>query len=182
MEEANTYLFLEIIDSATRTIRSVLVRHFSDLPLQDREDIEQEIRIKVWKLLASGKSVEHLTLYIRRMVYSIAVDYIRTARRKKPRMKFKKDEEAVVFMTRAPESDSPEYRIRYKEIKNEVEQAIDSLMENRKKVIKLHILGMNIEEIAYFLQWSTNKVRHLLYRGLEDLRARLKEKGMELDL
>jgi DNA-directed RNA polymerase specialized sigma24 family protein len=38
---------------------------------------------------------------------------------------------------------------------------------------------MSKDEISNFLGWTTNKVRNLLYRGLDDLRYKLKSEGIE---
>jgi DNA-directed RNA polymerase specialized sigma24 family protein len=57
-------------------------------------------------------------------------------------------------------------------IKNE----IHSLSPRRKSVLELHLSGMNIEEIAIFLGWSDNQVRHLLYRGIQDLAEIIKNR------
>ncbi|MGZ5515834.1 MAG: sigma factor-like helix-turn-helix DNA-binding protein [Candidatus Aminicenantales bacterium] len=47
---------------------------------------------------------------------------------------------------------------------------VDSLSENRRKVLSLFLTGQTIEEIASSLNWEKTKVRHLFYRGVDDLR------------
>jgi len=58
---------------------------------------------------------------------------------------------------------------------------MQSLIESRRRAVKLFLLNMTIEEIAIYLQWSKDKTRNLLYRGLSDLKKTLKEKGIELE-
>jgi RNA polymerase sigma factor (sigma-70 family) len=53
-------------------------------------------------------------------------------------------------------------------------RALDSLPERRRIVLHLHLEGMDIVQIAARLQWRENQVRHLLYRGLADIREALK--------
>ena len=68
-----------------------------------------------------------------------------------------------------------------KNAKEIVGNAVDSLMESRRKAVKLFLLNMTLDEIAIFLNWSRDKTRNLLYRGLSDLKKILKEKGIEYE-
>jgi DNA-directed RNA polymerase specialized sigma24 family protein len=49
------------------------------------------------------------------------------------------------------------------------------LIETRKRAVKLFLLDMSIDEIAEYYNWSRDKTRNLLYRGLADLKSRVKE-------
>jgi DNA-directed RNA polymerase specialized sigma24 family protein len=40
---------------------------------------------------------------------------------------------------------------------------------------------MSIEEIALYFNWSKDKTRNLLYRGLSDLKKILKEKNIDYE-
>ena len=60
-------------------------------------------------------------------------------------------------------------------------EAVESLMDSRRRVVKLFLLSMTLEEIAIFLNWSEAKTRNLLYRGLDDLKKILLEKGIEYE-
>ncbi len=62
-----------------------------------------------------------------------------------------------------------------------IAQALDSILESRRKVVKLFLLNMTIDEIAALFDWSKDKTRNLLYRGLNDLKKILKEKGIEYE-
>ena len=50
------------------------------------------------------------------------------------------------------------------------ESAVAELPRRRRIVLKLHLQEMSLEEIYGFLGWSQNKVRHLLYRVIADLK------------
>ncbi|MCK4337660.1 MAG: sigma-70 family RNA polymerase sigma factor [Candidatus Aminicenantes bacterium] len=179
MEKNTASRPIAILEEVSGMIKAILIHSFSSLSVQDREDVEQEIRIKIWNVVVSGKNIDRITLYIRRMIYSITIDYIRKMKRKSPaRMIDRVNEEEAVLLAKARVEDTPEYRAQDRELLSQVEDAIDSLLENRRKVVSLHLLGLDIEEMSYFLNWSRNKVRHLLYRGLQDLKDRFKEKGV----
>jgi DNA-directed RNA polymerase specialized sigma24 family protein len=55
-----------------------------------------------------------------------------------------------------------------------LEKAMTMLPRRRKEVLQLHFSGMDLKHIAAFLHWRENQVRHLLYRGLSDLKEKLK--------
>jgi DNA-directed RNA polymerase specialized sigma24 family protein len=69
-----------------------------------------------------------------------------------------------------------------KNLKKMLSETVDSLLESRRKVVKLYLLNLSIEEIATLFCWSRDKTRNLLYRGLSDLKKVLKEKGIEYEI
>ncbi len=44
-------------------------------------------------------------------------------------------------------------------------------------VVRLHLTGYPREEIGRLLGWDDGRVRNLLYRGMDDLRAHLSRMG-----
>ena len=60
-----------------------------------------------------------------------------------------------------------------------IEKSVDSLLDSRRHVIKLYLLGMSKKEIAEFLGWTQDKVRNLLYRGFKDLKTILEKNGIQ---
>lgn len=72
-------------------------------------------------------------------------------------------------------------RIDEKNYKNILRQSVDFLLDSRRKVVKLYLLNMTLEEIAEYFNWSLHKTRNLLYRGLNDLKKILQEKGIEYE-
>jgi len=140
----------------------------------DPDDILQEVKIKIWKILNDEKKIKNYASYIRKIVNSSVIDQIRKLRREKGIFFYEKhrwiSEHKRNYIT------DISCDINIKEI---IVQAIDSLIESRRKVVKLFLLNMTIEEIANFLKWSKDKTRNLLYRGLSDLKMKLRENGIE---
>jgi RNA polymerase sigma-70 factor (ECF subfamily) len=66
--------------------------------------------------------------------------------------------------------------IRNKNLEEIVGNAVEMLIDSRRQVIKLYLLDLSIQEIAGYLNWSQNKTRNLLYRGLADLKDLLKDR------
>jgi DNA-directed RNA polymerase specialized sigma24 family protein len=56
-----------------------------------------------------------------------------------------------------------------------VGRAVDRLISSRRQVVKLYLMNLTIPEISSYLNWSYDKTRNLLYRGLADLKETLKD-------
>jgi RNA polymerase sigma-70 factor (ECF subfamily) len=142
----------------------------------DPEDIIQEVKIKIWKILKDEKKIKNYASYIKKIVDSSVIDKLR---------KLKREEEILNYERRKIISEvRKNYRTEIsldKNLKKFIAQSVDSLLESRKKVVKLFLLDMTIAEIAALFHWSKDKTRNLLYRGLNDLRKSLKEKGIEYE-
>ena len=52
------------------------------------------------------------------------------------------------------------------------------MIESRRRVVRLYLLGYESREIARMLDWTGAKTRNLLSRGLADLRHRLDQQGV----
>jgi len=142
----------------------------------DPDDILQEVKIKIWRILEDEKKIENYASYIRKIVDSSIIDQLRKLKREKGIFAYEKqrwisDQKNNYLTTLSPE-------INTKEI---IGEAVNLLIETRRTVVKLYLLNMTIEEISAFLKWSKDKTRNLLYRGLSDLKKILKEKGIEYE-
>jgi len=117
-----------------------------------------------------------MSSYIKKIVNSCVIDQIR---------KSKREAGVISNEKRKRISDRHSYYKKHNssenELKNRVGKAVESLLESRRKVVRLFLLNMTLEEIAIFLNWSEAKTRNLLYRGLDDLKRMLKEKGIEYE-
>lgn len=142
----------------------------------DPDDIFQEIKIKIWKILRNEKKIKNYSSYIKKIVNSSVIDQLRKSRR----------EEGILFHEKLKEiSDHKSFyimdRAHNRGLKEIIGESVDSLIESRRKVVRLYLLNMTIEEIATLLNWSKDKTRNLLYRGLADLKKKLKENGIEYE-
>jgi len=142
----------------------------------DPDDIIQEVKIKLWKILENEKKIKNYASYIRKIINSSVIDQLRKLKRERGIFILEKyrqvSERKSNYMTDLSFDKST------KEI---IGSAVDLLMESRRKAVKLFLLNMTLDEIAIFLNWSKDKTRNLLYRGLSDLKKILKEKGIEYE-
>ena len=143
----------------------------------DPDDVFQEVRIKIWKLLNDEKKIACYSSYIKKIVDSSVIDYIRKMRRERELILKQKHKTISEWKGTYEKA-----RIHNNNLLKIVNDSVDSLLLSRKKVVKLYLLNLSIEEISTFFSWSRHKTRNLLYRGLSDLRKALKEKGIEYEI
>jgi RNA polymerase sigma-70 factor (ECF subfamily) len=142
----------------------------------DPEDISQEIRIKIWRLLHDEKTIRNQASYIKKIVNSSVIDLLRKWKRDEGILSVEKQKKVSEMKKGYPMTISLEENLR-----DTVAEAVDSLIDSRRKVVRLHLMDMTIEEISAYFNWSTNKTRNLLYRGLTDLKNRLKNKDIDYE-
>lgn len=165
------------LDEVSLSIRNILLAHFPEMSREEKEDIDLEVKLKLWKKTAHGKKIDNLRSYLWRVVYTTALDLVGE------RIAHLSLENLVECSEKAranpPEILSLDSDIEGRESKLVLGQAIDSLPERRREVLRLYLEGLDIPRIASRLQWRENQVRHLLYRGLAEIRKKLGPGGAE---
>ncbi len=140
----------------------------------DPDDIAQEVRIKIWKLIKNEKNIVNYASYIKKIVDTVVIDQLRLLRKDEQLYRMEKQKQVAEQMNG--------YRpqvLRNARMKEAVGKAVESLIESRRNVVKLYLFELSIEEISRFYGWSLHKTRNLLYRGLADLKRALKEVDIE---
>ena len=168
--------FKALIDNFASLIR-VHINKFN-LPKfgLDPEDIAQEIKIKIWGILKSEKEIGNYPSYIKKIVHSSVIDVLRKRKRDEGIYSYAKQNK--ISETKKDYIADFQTEEHYKEI---IAAAVNSLIESRRRAVKLYLLGMTIEEISSFYGWSQHKTRNLLYRGLADLKKMLKKKEIDYE-
>lgn len=164
-----TRVFLEEVSVS---IRNILLARFPEMSRQEKEDIDLEVKLKLWKKAADGKKIDNLRSYLWRVVYTTALDLVGERRTHLSLESFV--ERAEKTGSSPPELLSVDSAIEGQESKLVLGKAIDSLSERRREVLRLYLEGLDIPRIASRLQWRENQVRHLLYRGLAEILKKLR--------
>jgi RNA polymerase sigma factor (sigma-70 family) len=136
----------------------------------DPEDILQDVKIKIWKLIRDEKIISNYASYIKKIVNSSVLDQLRKCRRDEGLFKYEK-RIRIEEMELAYNKES----FHNKNLEDIVGKAVETLIDSRRQVIKLYLLNLSIQEIAGYLNWTQDKTRNLLYRGLADLKNILKD-------
>jgi RNA polymerase sigma factor (sigma-70 family) len=167
------FRFFEIIDRFSGFIKAIIFKNLYQSRI-DPEDVEQEVRLKLWKFLKKGNKIDNLPSFIMRAVYTITMDELRKMRKQMPPADLVELKHLYLVSGNVSGSSlggSPEAVLEQRELNRQVREAIESLSENRKQVLRLYVQGMSVDEICAFFGWDRIKVRHFLYRGIEDLKA-----------
>jgi len=168
--------FEAILDNFSRLIKAHIQKFDPQRYGLDPEDIVQEIKIRIWKILHHERDIQNYASYIKKIVNSSVIDLLR---------KWKREEAAFCAEKQRKVSETKDGYRAYVDcedgLKEIVIEAIHSLIESRRRVVKLYLLGMNIEEISIYYGWSQDKTRNLLYRGLADLKKILKNKDIHYE-
>jgi RNA polymerase sigma-70 factor (ECF subfamily) len=165
--------FQKIISNFSAFIRSQVLKYNLQRFGLDAEDLIQEIRLKIWKIIDDEKNINNHASYIKKVVESAVIDQIR---------KIRKEEEIFISerqqLISENESKINPYFDQNCSLKEYILKAADQLIDSRRVVVKLYLLNMSLPEIADYLNYSQAKARNLLYRGLSDLKKILKEMGI----
>ncbi len=169
--------FFEIIDRFSGLIKAIIFKNLYQSRV-DPEDIEQEVRFKLWRFLKKGKTIENLPSFIMKAVYTITMDELRKLRKQMPPGDAAELKHLYLLSETFGDGrteDSPVDALEQRELGGQVLGAIETLSENRKQVLRLFVRGLSVDEISAFFGWDRIKVRHFLYRGIDDLRAKFAE-------
>lgn len=170
-----------LISRFQRMVRSVgAARGLSEA---DLDEVLQEVRIRLWRADPEGEQIGQLgASYVYRAAVSAALDVLRRRRafaadRTEP-VPSSADDQPAYFPT---EARGPLEELESAELGQQVLAAVETLQPTRQAAVRLHLTGYARAEIAELMGWSEAKTRNLLYRGLADLRERLREAGITWD-
>jgi RNA polymerase sigma-70 factor (ECF subfamily) len=167
------------IEQFSQLIRRAIRKTSPQIDLSDMDDIEQEVKIKIWKeILKSEKEIQNFGSYIWKVTYTTTCRVMKKLFMHKKQLLLQG--ESSVSIEDFPELmiHNPDRQYEKKELLELIRESVDSLIESRRQVLKLYLMGMDLNEISEFYAWSDGKTRNLLSRGLSDLRRELLERGI----
>jgi RNA polymerase sigma factor (sigma-70 family) len=137
----------------------------------DPADIEQEVRIRLWKALERDRNAAFHTSYIQRVVLTTVIDAIRAANAR-PVDPLPEAGEPVGPAFVEPTAGPPRSASGIEDF-DRIMACMAELPERRRKAVALHLQGFSLREIGEFSGTSEEAARKLLDRGMETLRERL---------
>ena len=136
----------------------------------DPEDVLQDVRIKLWKLAHQKRTIFSHGSYLKKIIYSSVIDHLRKVRRENSLLRHEKRKHiAEVVHSYSQEA------ARKRAFEETVGKAVERLIDSRRQVVKLYLLNFSVQDISSYMNWSLDKTRNLLYRGLADLRKSLRD-------
>ena len=158
-----------LVQQYGRLIRSVVARVGGQRAGFIQDDVEQEIRIALWKRLRSGQELEATPAY----VYKVAVREMVRMIRKVLRHQADPLPEGAAEPAAAP-APTPEQH----EDAAAIETALRGLPPEREAAVRLHLMGYEVAEVMRLRDWPYQKARNLIARGMADLRLALRARGV----
>lgn len=149
----------------------------------DPDDLEQEVRIRLWRALSSERKIASWPSYLYRIVSTVTIDAVRSVRSKHEATatpKAMEGEEDPLAQHPSPAA-SPEQQTAESHLLERVSRIIDDLPPDRRRAVGLYLQGFKIQEIADLAGWTEPRARNLLYRGLAVLREQLAAQGLSYE-
>lgn len=141
----------------------------------DREDLVQEVRVRLWRALDVERIETIPASYLYRTAASAALDLIRRRRssREEP-----VDDVGSAEPRLTDGALRPDQVAQLSDLAAQIERAIETIASSRRPVVRMYLAGYSSTEIGELMGWTEAKARNLLYRGLSDLRERLSDLGL----
>lgn len=153
-------------------IRSVIRRVAKAQARVVAEDVEQVVATNLWRQLEREQTIEHPTSYI----YRVAVrETVRAVKRELARPERPEDDLDGRPATR---EGNPQRALERRELGTAIDRAIAGLAVDRARAVRAHLMGLTVAEMMALYGWPYQKARNLIARGLADLRAELKARGL----
>ena len=160
-------------DYGTR-LRYLLRSHKLEQHGIDPDDVEQEVRIRLWRAIERDRFGDFHASYIQRAVTSAVIDALRRA---EVRAADPLPDDMVEGSPLPDPGVGPERRASDGERMKGLQQCLAQLPERRRLPIALHLEGFSLQEIADRIGTSAEASRKLVTRGLDELKIRLREQG-----
>lgn len=142
-----------------------LARHGVDV-----EDVEQDVRIRLWLALKNDSTMSVPASYVQKVVLSSIVDSLRRARTK-GREKYS---ELDVSLLELPDhSAQPDIAAAQAQLAEHIQRCLAQLSVRRRQSVRLFMYGYSVQELCKVSGISVNAGSKLLRRGLGELRTML---------
>ena len=138
----------------------------------DVEDVEQQVHVALWKQLRREQTIDHPASY----VYKAAVrEAVRALRRHRARAEEPLENAAPEIA--GPES-RPERLTEARSMQQQLTEALLTMQPDRARAVRAHLAGFTVDEMMDLYDWTYERARNLIARGMGDLRAELRSRGL----
>lgn len=161
-------------------LRSLVAQHCRSDQGLDADDVEQEVRIRLWRALERDRNAVFPASYLQRVVVSTVIDQLRRiqARPSEPLPEVEEAGTAGLAELVAPDalaSASDRQRM------DLLARGLEGLPERRRTAVELSLQGFTPQEVGELTGMSAEAARKLAERGMKDLQARLRRYGIDGD-
>lgn len=141
-------------------VRRVCARRYQNLI----PDVEQELRLALWKRLGSGNEIRHPASYLYKMALTTALALV-----EKQRPAGRVDEGAEI-VEHLEETRSDVGGLLPAERRRLLTELLDQLGDEEADALRAYLSGFNHAEVAELFGWTPSVARHRIYRSIERLK------------
>ena len=160
-----------LVERYGRLIRSAVRRVAGGAGEAIADDVEQRVLLALWKAMPGEQTPSHPSSYLYRAAVRETVRVLREEAR------FGHADTAEAGDVRDPRPD-PDETARSRELATAIDAALQTLTEHRRRAVRAHLAGFDVQEIMMMCDWSYNTARNRISRGMIDLRRELERRGI----
>jgi len=136
-----------------------------------KDDLLQDIFIKIWKYYQKkDKDIPFSRPYIDTIINSVLINSMKKSRNEiKALNRLKFDIQESLISKNTSQLDM---------LNELILKSLNEIKATSKIVISLHLMGLTFKEIAKLKNWGKSKTNNLYYRGIDELKKKLKAKGI----
>ena len=139
----------------------------------DRDDLLQEVRIRIWKALENkGGDIQYINAYVKKVVFSVFINEVNRLRRERQLISVAENEHCLNNPVKT------DYAGPNDVMREKIIESLLALGGTKRRVIELRMEGFTFAEIALINHWSLRKACNAYYRGIGELKRNLAKKGI----
>ncbi len=177
--QGDSHKFYDLIEENKRLVYNIVGRMVANRA--DREDICQDVFVKVYRNLGSFHFESKLSTWIARIAFNTCFNYL-------------KKKKVPLFDDNAPDGETVQSALldfaatpEQAAVKGDIARRVQSEVENlsphyRTIVILYHLEEMSYAEIAGIMDLPAGTVKSYLFRARQQLKKRISEKYVEAEL
>ena len=136
------------------------------------DDVEQQVFLNVWKQLDREQIIENPGSYIYKCAVRETVRLLSAER--------ESDSDSSERTDSAPgRGPAPDEQLASRERARVVSEALQTLLPDRRRAVQAYLAGFSVPETMTMYGWSYDRARNLSARGMADLRAALRARGID---
>lgn len=144
----------------------------------DAQDAAQEAFIKAWTGLGSFRGDSKFSVWLYRLTNNVCLDMLRRRKNEALSLTVSDDDCGETMLDIPDDSSSPQSLLEKKELRRELQNAIDSLPEDYRRVLLLREeADLSYEEIGRVLNMDLGTVKSRIFRARKKLCAILSDGG-----
>lgn len=158
----------------TKVVRARLRVHDLRRHGIDEDDVEQDVRIRLWNTLERESAIDLSGAYVQKVVLSAVIDAVRRERTR--RTEFGQDLDAAESI-HADLGRQPDRLLAQDQWMCHVQGCIERLPLRRQRPVRLYLLGYTMQELSDLSGLTLDAGSKLVRRGLAELRLMLGRPG-----